>query len=115
MNYNVIITSFENRVLNRLVNFVDSGYSRAIIFSEDSPKYNNSILFQARKDQNVTLTIKSGSNVNDAKFMTLIDRILWENGTDRFRSFGFSSYDIEINNFLRFDGPVSGNTRLTMY
>lgn len=92
-------------VLEKSCELVDSGYSKTIIFSKDSPADDNFIIFHANKGQNVDITITARSSKPDAKFRVVIDDRIWG---PALRNFPFDMVGVSIAEGLRFDIPPGG-------
>jgi hypothetical protein len=92
-------------ILKILGKNVDSGYSRSIIFSKETTREKNFILFYALKNQEVELTILAQSDNQSASFSVTIDNQPW----GKERKFPFVMVQGNITKYLRFDEAPGAN------
>lgn len=91
---------------------VDSGYTKTIVFSERAPAEDNFLIFYARPEQQVEVTILASATVgSEAKFrVTLGGRAFGEP-----RPFPFTLVQGTITEHLRFDAEPGANLHILRF
>ena len=109
--FKVLLLTEENKtditaeISRSLGEHVDSGYTKTIIFSQEAAADSNFLIFYARKEQEVELTILATATGSQAKFRLILDGSTW----DEPQEFPYYQVAANITEHLRFDREPGGN------
>lgn len=91
---------------------VDSGYTKTIVFSPEASGDDNFLIFYARKEQEVELTILATATVgSQAQFRVVLDRRAWGEP----RPFPYTLVQGNITEHLRFDADPGANLHVMRF
>jgi len=92
-------------------NFVDSGYSKSIVFSPVTSADNNFLIFHAKPGQEVDLTISAHASNSTTSLLILVDNYPWK----KVPSLPFTTVRTTITKFLQYDLPPGGNIHIVKF
>jgi len=104
-------TKIAENIIKSIGDRVDSGYTKTIIFSEESRPNENFMIFYARSDQKVEATILAKAFGSDAKLRVILDGKTWGEPLE----LPLTLFNVDITKKLRHDIPPGGNIHMLRF
>lgn len=98
---------------NRTSSRIDSGYAHSIVLkADDTRDFPNLLMFHARDDQDVFLTVLATSKSHGTSLRIAVDNVdLWPDA----QPLPVMAHDLRITDKLRFDVPPAGNVHTVRF
>ena len=104
--------AISEQIARSLSEHVDSGYTKTIVFSERAPADDNFLIFYARPEQEVEVTILATATVGtEAKFRVTLSGRAWGEP----RAFPYTMVQGTITEHLRFDAEPGANLHVLRF